>query len=194
MNNPASSVVTGDQGAGPLCCLVPQRRSLPGWLRAAHWCRKRLTLGHVLVPIRAVLDDSYLRPGRCLLGALSAALVGTASAAAQSVRAGWLAGGGSSLALGLILLAAACLAPATPPPFGPGRPINPAADADEERTLEQEYLKWKAEQDAGERGGFIIVFAVPATLCAFASAWGASRRLRSRHPEWARGAGRQLSD
>ena len=111
-------------------------------------------------------------------------LVGTVSAAARSVNAGWFAGVGAGLALGLALLAGACLAPPRPPPFGPGRPINAAADADEEQTLERNYLLWMAEQDRGERGGFIVFIALPATLCAEASAWGAARRLRSRHPEW----------
>jgi hypothetical protein len=119
-----------------------------------------------------------------LIGAVAAVLVGTVSAAARSVKAGWFAGGGAGLALGFALLAAACLAPPTPPPFGPGRPINPAADADEERTLERNYVQWMAEQDQGERGGFIVFIALPATLCAQAAAWGAARRLRSRHPEW----------
>ena len=119
-----------------------------------------------------------------LIGALAGVLVGAVSAAARSVKAGWFAGGGAGLALGLTLVAGACLAPPTPPPFGPGRPINPAADADEERTLERNYLLWMAEQDQGERGAFILFIALPATLCAQASAWGAARRLRSRHPEW----------
>ena len=82
-----------------------------------------------------------------LLGALAAALVGAVSVAARSVKAGWLAGSGAGLALGLTLVAGASLAPPMPPPFGPGRPINPAADADEERTLERNYLLWMAEQD-----------------------------------------------
>ena len=120
-----------------------------------------------------------------LIGALAAVLVGTVSAAARSVKAGWCAGCGAGLALGLALLAGACLAPPRPPPFGPGQPINPAADADEERTLERNYLIWKAEQDQGERGAFILFIALPATLCAQASAWGAARRLASRHPKWA---------
>ena len=119
-----------------------------------------------------------------LIGALAGVLVGTVSAAARSVNAGWFAGGGTGLALGLALLAGACLAPPRPPPFGPGRPINAAADADEEQTLERNYLLWMAEQDQGERGGFIVFIALPATLCAQASAWGAARRLRSRYPEW----------
>jgi hypothetical protein len=92
-----------------------------------------------------------------LIGALSAALVGAVSATARSVKAGQLAGGGAGLALGLALVAGACLAPATRPPFGPGRPINPAADADEERTLEQNCLLYMAEQDRGERGAFVIL-------------------------------------
>jgi hypothetical protein len=119
-----------------------------------------------------------------LIGALAAVLVGTVSAAARSVNAGWFAGGLAGLALGLALLAGACLAPPRPQPFGPGRPINPAADAEEEKTLERNYLVWMAEQDQGERGAFILFIAIPATLCAQASAWGAAWRLRSRHPEW----------
>jgi hypothetical protein len=119
-----------------------------------------------------------------LLGALAAALVGTVSAATRSVRAGWLAGGSASLALGLTFLAGACLVPATPPPFGPGRPINPAADSEEERTLERNYLLWMAEQDHGERVAFVLLVALPATLCTVTSAWGATRQLGSRHPEW----------
>ena len=119
-----------------------------------------------------------------LLGAVAAALVGAVSAAARSVKAGWLAGGSAGLALGLTLLAGACLVPATPPPFGPGRPINPAAEADEERTLERNYLLWMAEQDHGERVAFVLLFALPATLCTVTSAWGAARQLGSRHPEW----------
>jgi hypothetical protein len=115
-----------------------------------------------------------------LIGALTGVLVGTVSAAARSVKAGWFAGGGAGLAVGLALLAGACLAPARPPPFAPGQPINPAADADEERILEQNYLLWMAEWDQGERGAFILFVALPATLCAQASAWGAARRLRSR--------------
>ena len=51
--------------------------------------------------------------------------------------------------MGSLLLAGACLAPATQ--FGPGRPINPAADVDEERTLERNYLLWMAEQDRGQQ-------------------------------------------
>jgi hypothetical protein len=119
-----------------------------------------------------------------LLGAVSAALVGAVSAATRSVRAGQVAGGVAGLALGLALLAGACLAPARSPPFGPGRPINPAADEAEERTLEQNYLRWMAEQDQGERGAFIILLALPTTLCALTSTWGAARRLGSRHREW----------
>jgi MFS family permease len=119
-----------------------------------------------------------------LLGALAAALVGVVSATVRSVKAGWLAGSGASLALGLTLLVGAYLAPPTPPPFGPGRPINPAADADEERTLERNYLLWMAEQDQGVRGGFILLFVLPATLCALTSAWAAARQLGTRHPEW----------
>ena len=87
-----------------------------------------------------------------LLGMLSAVIVGAVAAAARSVKVGALAGVGVGLALGAALLAEACLAPATPPPFGPGLPINPAASADEERTLERDYLLWMAEQDRGERG------------------------------------------
>lgn len=117
------------------------------------------------------------------LGALSAAIVGAVSVRARSVKAGVLAGGGASLVLGLALLARVCLAPATPPPFGPGRPINPAADVDEERKLEQNYLVWMAEQDRGERGAFVIFFALPATICALTSACSAGRRLAARHPE-----------
>ena len=101
-----------------------------------------------------------------LIGALAGMLVGTVSAAARSVKAGWFAGGGAGLTLGVALLAGACLAPPRPPPFGPGRPINAAADADEERTLERNYLLWMAEQDQGERGAFILFIALPATLCA----------------------------
>jgi hypothetical protein len=121
-----------------------------------------------------------------LLGALTAALVGAVGAAVRSVKAGGLAGGGAALALGLTLVAGACLAPPTPPPFGPGRPINAAADPDEERTLERNHLRWMAEQDQGLRGGFILFLALPATLCAMTSAWAAARRLGNLHPEWVR--------
>jgi hypothetical protein len=100
------------------------------------------------------------------------------------VKAGWLAGGGAALALGITLVAGACLAPATPPTFGPGQRINPAADADEERNLERDYLLWKAEWDRSVRVAFVLFFALPATLCALTSAWAAARRLRTRHPEW----------
>ena len=113
--------------------------------------------------------------------ALAAALVGAASAVARSVRTGCLIGTGTGLALGCWLLVATYLAPATPPPFGPGRPINPAADADKERALERDYLRWMAEQDQGERGGFLLLIALPATLCALTSAWGAAWRLKYRH-------------
>jgi hypothetical protein len=118
-----------------------------------------------------------------LLGALSAAIVGAVSARARSVKAGRLVGGAAGLVLGLALLARACLAPARPPPIGPGRPINPAADVDEERKLERDHLLWMAEQDRGERGAFVIFVALPATICALTSAWSAGRRLGSRHPE-----------
>jgi H+/Cl- antiporter ClcA len=121
-----------------------------------------------------------------LLGAFTAALVGAVSAAAQSVKAGWLAGGLAALALGLTLFAGACLAPYTPPTFGPGQRINPAADADDERILERDYLQWKAEWDKGLRVAFVLFVALPATLCALASAWAARRPLRTRHPEWVR--------
>jgi hypothetical protein len=119
-----------------------------------------------------------------LVGALTAALVGAVSVAARSVVAGWLAGVVVGLALGFVLIVGAMRAPASPPPFGPGRPINPAANADEERELERNYVQWKAEQDQGERGGFIILLALPATLCALTSTCGAAWSLRSRHTEW----------
>jgi hypothetical protein len=119
-----------------------------------------------------------------LLGALAAALVGAVSAAARSVKAGWLAGSGAGLALGLTLYAGAWLAPSTPPPFGPGRPIDPGADANKELTLERNYLVWMAEQDESDRGAFVLLVAIPATLCAITSAWAAARRLGTRHPEW----------
>ena len=85
------------------------------------------------------------------------------------VKVGCLAGAGTGLVLGLALLAAVLLAPARPPPFGPGQPINPAAEADEEQTLERDYLRWMAEQDQGERGGLILFFVLPVTLCAITS-------------------------
>ena len=119
-----------------------------------------------------------------VLGALSAGFVVAVSAAARSVKAGWIAAGVSSLALGLALISGASLAPTTPPPFGPGRPINPAADEDQERTLERNYLLWMAEQDQGERGAFVLLFALPATLCALTSGCCAAWRLGSRHPRW----------
>jgi hypothetical protein len=122
-----------------------------------------------------------------LLGSLAAALVGASASAARSVMVGRLVGGCAGLALGLVLTAWACLAPATPPPFGPGRPINPAAGADEERALEKDYLRWLADQDRGERGALVVFLAVPATLCALASTWGPARRLRSLRPEQAGG-------
>jgi hypothetical protein len=115
-----------------------------------------------------------------LLGALSATIVGTAGAASRSVKVGCLAGAGTGLVLGLALLAAVLLAPAKPPPFGPGQPINPAAEADEEQTLERDYLRWMAEQDQGERGGLILFFVLPVTLCAISSACGAAWRLGPR--------------
>ena len=120
-----------------------------------------------------------------LLGSFSAAIVGAVGAASRSIELGGLAGGGVGGAVGLALLAWIWLAPATPPPFGPGRPINPAATAEEEEKLERDYLRWTTEQDQGARGGLTLFLAVPITLCVLAAAWAAARRLACRHLEWA---------
>lgn len=120
-----------------------------------------------------------------LLGMLAASVVGAVGAATRSVAAGGLAGGGAGLALGLALLASFWRAPPTPMPFGPGRPINPAASADEEERLEQNHRAWQAEQDEGERGAATLFLAVPATLCVLLASWGSARRLAVCYLEWA---------
>jgi hypothetical protein len=146
-------------------------------------------LGLFLYPFVAVVAIPFYALAGALLGALSAAIVGAVSAGARSVSVGRLAGVGASLALGIALISAAYLAPPRRPPFGPGQPINAAAGPEEEQRLERDYLAWMAEQDEGERGGFIIFIALPAMICALASAWIAGRRLRYRHPEMVGGPG-----
>ncbi|MBI3468145.1 MAG: hypothetical protein HY000_34500 [Planctomycetes bacterium] len=71
-----------------------------------------------------------------------------------------------------------------PTVFGPGRPINPGATAEEERQLEKDYGAWQVEMIENDRWACVIWFVFPITLCVVLATLGASRRLGRRHPEW----------